>query len=88
MVIPLDDGEAVRRGGERYEIGDKVYSQGRAGFGVGYIEEIEVLGVHFGFRAKVRHKTPLLESPTWVDARNLTKEPPLTQDDVDDELIS
>jgi len=73
-VIELQDHESVRREGESYSIGDKVYSAGRAKFGVGYIREIEVLGVHFGFRAKI--KSGNLDEPRWYDARNISKDMP------------
>jgi len=74
MMIKLTEGESVGRNDESYSIGDKVYSQGRAKFGVGYIQAIEFLGVHFGFRAKI--KSTILDEPRWYDARNITKQKP------------
>lgn len=84
MPIQIDDNEAVRRDGERYEIGDKVYSLGRAKFGVGYIQEIEVLGVHVGFRALI--DSTLLDEPQWYDARSLTKDMPKWAEDAEEQL--
>jgi len=80
MAITVNENEGVRRDGERYAIGDKVYSKGRANFGVGYIQEIEVLGVHFGFRAKI--ESTILDEPKWFDARNLGFEKPTWACDV------
>lgn len=71
MGIPLEDHESVLRDGESFSIGDKVYHDN---WGPVYIEEIEVLGVHFGFRAKVAGG--LLDEPTWADSRTITHEPP------------
>lgn len=73
-MIEVAEGESVRRNGESYAIGDKVYSEDRAKFGVGYIQEIEVLGVHFGFRALI--DSNILDEPQWYDARNLTQKQP------------
>lgn len=75
--ITVTEDEAVRRDGERYSIGDKVYATG-TGVGVGYILEIRLYGVHFGFSAKLTGT--ILDEPKWVDSRNLTKEIPLSQD--------
>ncbi|MFB6197360.1 MAG: hypothetical protein ABEI52_03690 [Halobacteriaceae archaeon] len=78
--ITLTEDEAVRRGGETYSIGDKVYSTG-TGVGVGYIVEIRLYGVHFGFRAKLRGT--ILDEPKWVDSRNITKEIPLSKEQLE-----
>jgi len=80
MGIKLEEGEGVIRDGERYSIGDKVYGVEDSLLGVGYIEEIEVLGVHFGFRAKVDNI--VLDEPKWYDARSITHEPTLTNQDL------
>jgi len=74
MAIKVKEGESVRRNGESYSIGDKVYSKGKANFGVGYIQDIEVLGVHFGFRALI--ESTILDDPKWYDARNLRLDKP------------
>jgi len=74
MVIKLEDHESVRRDGESWSIGDKVYSIDNAHFGVGYIQEIEFVGVHFGFRAKI--KSGNLDEPQWYDARNISHDMP------------
>jgi len=74
MPIQLSDHESVRRHGESFSIGDRVYSIGRASFGVGYIQEIEVLGVHFGFRAKI--SSTILDEPQWYDAKSLSHDIP------------
>lgn len=79
-MVKLDENESVRRNGESFSIGDKVYSQGQAKFGVGYIQEIEVLGVSFGFRAKINSTN--LDEPEWFDARSMTHEAPLTNQDL------
>lgn len=70
----LTENESVKRDGESWGIGDKVYSTGRAKFGVGYIQEIEFLGVHFGFRAKI--KSGNLNEAQWYDARNISHDMP------------
>lgn len=70
----LSDSERVKRDGETFQIGDKVYGLNSTHIGVGTIEEIELLGVHFGFRALV--DSTILNEPKWVDARNLTKSVP------------
>ena len=73
-MITLSESESVRRNGESYSIGDKVYSKGHAKFGVGYIQEIELLGVHFGFRALI--DSTILDEPRWYDGRNISKDMP------------
>lgn len=80
-MIELQEHEGVIRDGERWSIGDKVYGTEQSSLGVGYIQEIEVLGVHFGFRALVDNT--IYDEPKWIDSRNLTHEPPLTNDDID-----
>lgn len=80
MAISIDESESVLRNGESYSIGDKVYSTGRAKFGVGYIKEIEVTGVHFGFCALVDSK--ILDEPQWYDARCMSHEMPAWADDI------
>jgi len=75
MAISLDESESVQRNDESFEIGDKVYATGRANFGVGHIQEIEFLGVHFGFRAKVESTS--LDEPRWYDARNVSHDMPV-----------
>lgn len=73
-LIKLNDSESVTRNGKNYSIGDKVYGEEKAPFGVGVIREIEVMGVHFGFRALISGS--MLDEPCWVDSRNLNKQPP------------
>lgn len=74
MAISLSAEESVQRDGESWGIGDKVYGKARAPFGVGYIQAIELYGVHFGFRAKI--SSTMLDEPVWVDSRNLMAEQP------------
>lgn len=74
MPIRVEEDESVRRDGKSYSIGDKVYSTAGAKFGVGHIKELEVLGVHFGFRAKIQSSN--LDEPRWYDARNLSHDMP------------
>ena len=81
MTITVTEDEAVIRDGERWQIGDKVYGEKRAGFGVGYIIAIELHGVHFGFEAKI--KSTILDEPIWVSSRSLSKEIPLTDEEIE-----
>lgn len=73
-MIELTENESVRRGGESYSIGDKVFGSDNAGFGVGYITAIRLYGVHFGFSAKITDT--INDNAVWVDSRNLSKELP------------
>lgn len=70
MAVMLTEEESVRRDGKPWEIGEKVYANR---LGVVYIQEIEVLGVHLGFRAKVTGCTT--DGEVLVDSHNLSKEP-------------
>lgn len=81
MTITVTENEAVIRDGERWQIGDKVYGEKRAGFGVGYITAIELHGVHFGFEAKI--EGTILDEPIWVSSRCLTKEIPLSDKEIE-----
>ncbi len=73
-MYQISEDESVIRNGEKYSIGDKVYSKNRAKFGVGEVLEIKLMGVGLGFSALV--DSCILSSPKWYDARCVQKQMP------------